>query len=191
MTTHVYEAAIIPYSFDVIWQALRSFDFAFLSNVKECSLTGGESNLMVGSNLSIVYNDETIQTIKVLEIADSLHHRLAYELISSEPPIDVLSVVHSIQLLRVSWDPEAQKVVDHGYLALGTDFSADVSQSVLEDSKWKKKDFFTDLKAFLSHNPKEKKKIQRKEKKILVTVILFLFFIIFILHIIIFIKDKA
>jgi len=166
MTTHVYETTIIPFSFSTTWQTLRSFDFAFLSSVKESSLTGdskGDSTVTVGSDLSIVYADKTVQTIKVLEISDSIH-RLTYQLISSEPPIDVLSVVHSIRLHRVSWDPEAEKAVDYGYLELGTDFSGDVSRSVLEDSKWKKKDFFTDLQAFLKHGPKEKK-IEKKEKK--------------------------
>jgi len=104
-----------------------------------------------------------VQTIKILEISEH-HHRLVYQLISSEPPIDVLSVVHTIRVHQASWDADSQSTVDYGFLELSTDFSSDVNRSTLEDSKWKKRDFISDLKVFLSHQGSEKKSHEKKTK---------------------------
>jgi len=86
------------------------------------------------------------------------HYRLTYQLIHSEPTVDVLSVIHKIRLHRVSWDPEANSKADHTFIELSSDFSQDATQPVLQDSKWTKHAFVVDLRTYLEKGGKIDKK---------------------------------
>jgi hypothetical protein len=60
-----------------------------------------------------------------------LEYSLAYEVISSEPALSVSSVVHQIKLRRVTNDNTT-------LVEWSSDYANDVTQAVLQDSKYKK-----------------------------------------------------
>jgi len=73
---------------------------------------------------------------------------VTYEIIESDPPIPVMSVVHTIRCRRVS-------ELNTTYVEWTSDYSRDASADVLSDSRFKKLDFFKDLQKAI--NKKQKK----------------------------------
>jgi len=136
MTTHVYESCLIPFGIARVWNLIRGLNFSFLVGVTSVK---SSHSATVGSEYEFKYKDDTVQIVKVLGVSDA-HYRIRYQLVKSEPPVSVLSAIHSIRLHRVSWDPRENRAVDHTVAILTSDFSMDVTQSVLQDAKWKKRE---------------------------------------------------
>jgi hypothetical protein len=64
-----------------------------------------------------------VQRVRLTELSDE-KHTISWDLIDSEPPIEAMSVSHTLTLRRVTKD-------DSTYIEWITDFSAGVSQVLL------------------------------------------------------------
>jgi len=142
MSTHVYESAVIKAPLSVVWEKVRPIDFKFNAAVKSSELVGGASSSEVGGVRKITYADKTVQSIKLTELSDATHS-ITYELIESKPAITVMSAVHTINLRRITHDNST-------LVEFVSDFSRDASHEVTADSKFKKLEFFKDLRQALS-----------------------------------------
>lgn len=69
---------------------------------------------LVGSHRRVSYKDGAVQTVKLMELSD-LAYSLAYEVITSEPPVSVSSALNTIKLNRITH-------VSNGHSLIPTDF---------------------------------------------------------------------
>lgn len=91
--------------------------------------------------VNLCYTDNTIQKIRQLGFS-MLDMSVTWEVIESEPAAPTFSAVHTIQCHRIT-------TTNTCFVSWTTDFSNDCTVAVLEDSKWKKADAFTQLQDFL------------------------------------------
>ena len=68
-----------------------------------------------------------------------LHQFITVQLIAAEPKIHASSQINTIRLYKVTDN-------DTTFITWETDFSNDADAEVIEDNKFKKKEFFGDLK---------------------------------------------
>merc|ERR1719384_1450645 len=109
-----------------------------------------------GSIYNICYADNTIQKIRQLGYS-ILDMSVTWEVIESEPAAPTFSAVHTIQCHRVT-------TTNTCFMSWTTDFSNDCTVAVIEDSKWKKSDAFTQLQDFLG-GAQGKKRAQGAESE--------------------------
>jgi len=115
---------------------LNQTNFKFSSIVKDYSCESGCHN-EVGSLRKINYKDGSVQKIKVLEISD-YRHSVTYDVIESDPPAYTMSAIHTITLRRVTNNNTT-------FVEWISDFSSDATQEVIQDSRFKKLEAFSDL----------------------------------------------
>ena len=77
---------------------------------------------------------------------------------ASEPSVKYTSATHSIQLIRVTSTNET-------FIQFTSDFSGDVDISIIQDSKWKKREFFNDLTKYIANKKKKDDKNKKDDKK--------------------------
>jgi len=88
--------------------------------------------------LKIEFKDGTNWIIKVVEISE-LQHFISWELLETSVPIGVSSVINKIKLYRIT-------DYNSTFMTWETDFSNDVDISVIEDNKYKKLEYFNEMK---------------------------------------------
>jgi len=137
MATRVWESSIIRAPVSAVWQVVRPLDFTYLPNVVEVKLSEDAKLAQVGGVRTVTYKDGTKQTIKLNELSDD-RLALSYDLIASEPAVDVLSASYSIQLRRVTDTNET-------FVEITTDFSKDASLEVTEDARYKQREHMAAL----------------------------------------------
>ena len=71
------------------------------------------------------------------------NHTLGYELIMAEPAISVSSIVGEIAFSAVTDTEET-------FVKWSTEYSNDVDADFIGDARWKKRDFFADVKVTLA-----------------------------------------
>lgn len=91
----------------------------------------------MGSTRTIAYRDGAEWDLRVVEISD-LERRVSYEFFAAKPPPGFSSRLDTITLYRVSRTGAT-------FLTWSSDFSADASVAVTEDSRLKKLEAFADL----------------------------------------------
>ena len=117
--------------------------FEFLSNVKSCEIIPNKSQTSsVGANRRIIYNDGIDQLIQITQISQ-ISRSISYSMISSSEPISYTSANHEISLRKVTTSNQT-------FIEWRTDFSNDASLQVVQDSRYKKREGFKDLKSYLS-----------------------------------------
>merc|ERR1711957_463959 len=94
---------------------------------------------------TLAFSDNTVQTLLVNEISERLPGKrsIGMELVSSDPPVSYSSRMDQIVLGAVTHADQPSVFVEYS-----SDFSSDATMDVLEDSKFKKRELFDDLKAF-------------------------------------------
>jgi hypothetical protein len=125
-----------------VWSLFRGFAFEKIapgSVTATATESGGEG--VVGSVIKITYKDGSIWTIRVTEFSER-NYTLAYELLTAEPAHNASSVQGEIKLLSVTTD-------DHTFVSWMTEFSNDADLTVIADQKYKKQEFFKDVKSNL------------------------------------------
>ena len=133
----VLEAPILK-----VWSLFRGFAF---EKIAPGSITatetesGGEG--VVGSVIKITYKDGSVWKIRVTAFSER-NHTLAYEVLTTEPAHNVSSVQGEIHLLAVTTN-------DHTFVSWTTEYSNDVDLTVIADQKYKKQEFFKDVKSNL------------------------------------------
>merc|ERR1719436_2053139 len=104
---------------------------------------GGEAGAL--GQYTLAYTDNTVQTVRITEIYERLPTKrsLGMEFVASDPPVPYSSRMDQIILSSVTHSDSPAV-----YIEYSSDFSSDATMEVLEDSKFKKRDFFADLKNF-------------------------------------------
>lgn len=98
-----------------------------------------------------------MQTLKVVELSD-LEYFVTYDLIASEPAVNVTSAIHTIRLHEVTHDNTT-------FIEWTSDYSSDATQEVIQDSKYKKQEAFEDLVQALASTKKQKTEPKSPKKK--------------------------
>lgn len=125
-----------------VWALFRGFAFEKIAPGQVTATefeTGAEGS--VGSVVKMTYKDGTIWKIRVTEFSER-NYTLAYELMEAIPAHNTTSVQGEIKLLAVTTD-------DHTFCSWTTDFSNDADLTVIADQKYKKQEFFKDVKSNL------------------------------------------
>jgi hypothetical protein len=125
-----------------VWSLFRGFAFEKIAPGSVTATTtesGGEG--VVGSVIKITYKDGSVWTIRVTEFSER-NYTLAYELLTAEPAHNASSVQGEIKLSAVTTD-------DHTFVSWMTEFSNDADLTVIADQKYKKQEFFKDVKSNL------------------------------------------
>eukprot|EP01041_Mallomonas_annulata_P008401 gene8401-17318_t len=136
-TTHVVESAVINAPLSKVWPEVSSLNFSFWGLVESCQpIQDGGSNT-IGSTFQITFKDGVKMTIQLAELSQ-ITHSLTFEVISSDPPSLVSSVLHTISLRRVTADNST-------FVEWITDFSNDATADIISDSTYKRKDALRDL----------------------------------------------
>ena len=92
--------------------------------------------------MRITYADGAVWELRINEIS-GVKHTLGYQVISTEPAHQVTSITGSFRFRSVTDD-------HHTFLEWSTDYSNDVDAGVIQDQKFKKLEFFFELKKNLS-----------------------------------------
>mmetsp|Transcript_53516 Transcript_53516/g.61405 ORF Transcript_53516/g.61405 Transcript_53516/m.61405 type:complete len:150 (+) Transcript_53516:29-478(+) len=142
-STHQFESTVVKAPLGKVWEGFRElrFETLFPSTVTKTEFTEGKAGLLE-SVVKITYKDGSTWSYRINELSD-LNHHIAFELVEAEPKATVTSIHHHIKLLRVTDDNST-------YIRWETDFSNDADANVIQDSKFKKVDYFKDLKKTFS-----------------------------------------
>jgi hypothetical protein len=164
MATRVHESDIIPAAISEVWAAIRIFDFDFLDTVKKVEFETNEKNPSQVGNVRVIhYMDKTIQKVRLTELSDARQF-LSYTVFESDPPIAVMSVVHTVRLRRVT----ANNTTFAEWI---TDFSADASQAVIQDQRFKQKERLEALKKYFEDDDDFEKEEHKASYKALVNMV--------------------
>ena len=136
--TRQTESACINQVADTFWAQIRDLKWDELWSERVASvewLEGGPGK--IGSTFKISFKDGTVWTYVLCELSD-LHRLVTWELISSDPVCSVSSMISTIKVRRVT-------ASDQTFIQWTTDFSSDVTATIIADNKYKKLDFFQSL----------------------------------------------
>ena len=95
----------------------------------------------MGSTVAIYYVDDSCWCVRITEISDK-YNRICCDLVSAEPNIKVSSIETEIQLESCTFD-------NCTCVFWTSEFSNDCDANTIQDSKFKKHDFFKDMKTNL------------------------------------------
>jgi len=134
------ESCIVPASKERVWEKFVELDLAklFPSHIVSVKFTSGSAG-QINSFFEITYKDGSVWTYRLTEISDCKKAVIAFELVSTSNPIDFTSLYQKIHLHPVSEDKTT-------YLVWETEYSNDVNSHIVQDGKYKKLDYFKDLK---------------------------------------------
>ncbi|CAE7515281.1 unnamed protein product [Symbiodinium necroappetens] len=141
---HVAESAVVPGDLHVVWGLIKSMQFKFFKQVVQAKCEEGSDVGALGQH-TIAYTDNTVQTLRITEISERLplKRSIGMEMVSSDPPVEYSARNDTISLSAVTHGDRPAVYVEYT-----SDFSSDATTAVLEDSKFKKREFFDDLVAF-------------------------------------------
>ena len=136
---HQVTSAVIPKPIGTVWDALKSFAFEknLPTHIKSVKFTEGSAK-EIGSTFDLEYVDGSVWTYRITEISEK-NRTLSYDLIFAQPEITFSSMENTIRLFSVTEDNTT-------FVSWETDYSNDVNAHVIQDVKFKKLDYFKDLK---------------------------------------------
>jgi len=148
MSTHVQESTIIEAPLQTVWEHVKNLDFKFLSTVSKVEYDATKPT-EVGGTRKVHYKDGTVQVLHLLSYSE-LQNRIGWDVVQSEPAVDVMSVTHNIHLRRIT-------TTNGTFVEFNSHFSKDASYAVLEDSKFKKREMFRALRKAVVQTESDKK----------------------------------
>jgi len=151
MASRVHETAVIAFPVDQVWNVIRPVDFGFWKNVTSCDVD--DSGVR-----TVKFNDKTVQKFRVTEISEQ-NRQISFELIESNPPVEYLSASHTWALRRVTQDNTT-------FFEADTVYSKDASTNATEDSKYRKRDLFNELRAALVSGAGKKATVANVSKSV-------------------------
>ncbi|KAJ3333080.1 hypothetical protein HDU76_011621 [Blyttiomyces sp. JEL0837] len=111
----VSETRVLPKTIDAVWKQVRPTTLGFSKIVSKVEVEGSVD--AVGSIRKVTFKDGTVQKYRIVE----------------------LSAIHTIRLRKVSHDNST-------FVEFVSEFaSGEMTAAVVEDSKYKKKEYFEDL----------------------------------------------
>ena len=132
------ESAVINLSIGKAWDLLSEFKLdamcpGTVTKVEWVEKTAG----MIGACAKVTYKDGAVWSLRFTEWSEK-QHRVAYELMTAEPAVSCTSVQGEIEMKRISMS-------DQTFMSWLTEFSNDADLTIIQDSKFKKIDMFTDM----------------------------------------------
>ena len=141
-STNNTESTVLSASMDKLWPLFRAFKLEELAPGKVESTTWTEGSAgTVGGNVEITYKNGSKWTIEITEMSDK-HHSISYHVLFAEPAMEVSSLEGDITLWRVTTD-------DTTFIRWSTDYSNDADAEIIQDSKFKKQEFFSEIQSHL------------------------------------------
>jgi hypothetical protein len=134
------ESCVIKATKYEVWELLQEFDLAklFPSHIKSMKFVKGGPREF-NSFFEVTYKDQSVWTFRITEISQNSKSSIAFELVSTSTPIQVTSMWQRIQLNEVTEDNST-------FLIWETEYSNDVNSHIIQDGKFKKLDYFKDLR---------------------------------------------
>ena len=138
-STRQIESVVVKAPLGKLWEPIRclKFEELFPSRITKSEYVKGNPGI-VGSLVKVTFKDGSKWTYCINEISD-LNHRVIYELVETDPKCTVTSAMNEIRLHCVTDDNST-------FIKWETNFSNDADVNVLQDNKFKKIDYFNDLK---------------------------------------------
>ncbi|TNV76768.1 hypothetical protein FGO68_gene6532 [Halteria grandinella] len=124
VSTHQVESSVLPVSID-----------------KATNFTQGGPN-QLDAIVTIEYTDGAKWELRITELSE-IKHSLGYQVLSTEPTHSATSIQGQVHLRAVTDDNTT-------FITWTTDFSNDADATVIYDQKFKKTEFFAELKKNLS-----------------------------------------
>ena len=133
------ESCVIDAPIDKVWHIIKEFklDKVMPSKVKSTKYVSGGLD-QLASVIRIDYVDGAHWEIRINELSDP-KHSIGYEVLSTNPPHMASSIQGQIVLRHVTEDNKT-------YIEWITDFSNDADAGVIEDQRYKKLEFFGEMK---------------------------------------------
>ncbi len=124
-----------------MWTKVREIALADLAPkiFKSVAFEPSSSSGQVGALATLTYCDGAKWKILISEISDK-NFTIGYEVMETDPAINVTSIQGEIKLRPVT-------DADQTFLEWTTEYSNDVDLQVIEDQKFKKRDFFKAVKS--------------------------------------------
>jgi len=143
VSTHQVESTVIPIPIDKAWNVFKHMQLekTMPNKIKSVEWVTGAPN-QLDSVVSISYTDGAKWELRIHEISD-VRYTLGYQVLSTEPAHQVTSIQGQIHLRPVTDDNST-------YVQWTTDFSNDADATVIFDQKYKKREFFAEMKATLA-----------------------------------------
>jgi hypothetical protein len=137
------ESCVIPVSIEKSWGVFKSFklDKVLPTHLKSSEFVSGGPN-QLDSVVRLTYADGAVWQLRINEISD-VKHTLGYQVISTEPAHQVTSIIGRFKFHPVTDENQT-------FLEWTTEYSNDVDANVIIDQKYKKLEFFFELKKNLS-----------------------------------------
>jgi len=152
------QSSVIDMSLDDVWNTIKygKFDWyhavdakaptcsvPLCTDIKEHNPLYKPLHLVVGSTREIKYPDGVLQGIMITGISDK-DHTLSWKIVTSEPAIGYTSREDTIKLYKVTdfQQSEAGAPKAQTFIHWSSDFSSDVTNSVILDCDYKKRDAF-------------------------------------------------
>ena len=132
--SYVSESTVIAAPIDKVWTELFDMTFSWWALVEKVEGDGQK----VGSILTFKFKEGTTTTYRVIEL--SIERKIIQlELVTSEPVQEgVSAAVHTLSLKAIT-------ETNQTFFEWSSDFGADATQAVVQDSKHKKLEGFADL----------------------------------------------
>jgi len=138
------ESCVIPANKESVWQLFIEFDLPklFPSHILLVKFTSGNPG-QINSFFDVTYKDGSVWTYRLTEISDCKKAVIAFELVCTSNPIEFTSLYQKIHMYPVTEDKTT-------YLVWESEYSNDVNSHIVQDGKYKKLDYFKDLKNLFS-----------------------------------------
>ncbi len=136
---HQVESCVLDIPVEKVWENFRSFRFdkLFPNHIKSVKFTSGSPN-EVGSLFETEYADGSVWTKRIIEVSE-VRRSLSWELISTNNDISFTSMMTTVRFHKVTED-------NRTFVLWETDFSNDVNAHIVQDGKYKKLDYFKELR---------------------------------------------
>ena len=132
------ESTVIDCTIGKAWDLLSGFRLDAMCPGAVTSVEFTEKAAgMIGACAKVTYKDGAVWTLRFDEWSEK-NHSVAYELMSAEPSVSCTSVQGEISLKRVT-------MTDGVFISWLTEFSNDADLTIIQDSKYKKQDMFSDM----------------------------------------------
>ena len=143
VSCHQCESTVLPIPIDKAWGFMKNFQVAkaLATRIKEAKFTSGGPG-QLDSIIKIDYQDGAHWEIRVIELSD-IKYSFGYQVISTEPAHQVTSIQGQITLKPITDENTT-------FVQWVTDFSNDADVNVIEDQKYKKLEFFSEMKKYMT-----------------------------------------
>ena len=139
VSTHQVESTVLALPLDTAWSFFKALKLEVVApgKVSSTEFTQGGAG-QIDAILRINYTDGAKWELRIVEISE-LEHSIGYQVLSTEPSHQVTSIQGQVKLQSVTEDNTT-------FLQWITDFSNDADAVVIQDQRFKKLEFFADMK---------------------------------------------